>query len=222
MNKEELQKLLERFMDGATTLEEERALADYFRTADVPAEWADHKAMFALWDEGRVWVGEPVPAPRRRPVAWRRFAAAACAAAAAVALVFFAVVPSDAPQPAAVAQAGVAEAPRAGVPAPSAPVAAPLPAPSRRPLPAAAPAPLPDGPGLVPYVEPRPAPLAAPEAGDVCIAAEIVVPEASVEALSPSQRRALRDIARVYAENTYVVTYVGGQPVSETLASLVR
>ena len=46
-------------MDGQTTVEEEKALADYFRTHDVPAEWEDYRAMFSYFDRGM--EGELLP-----------------------------------------------------------------------------------------------------------------------------------------------------------------
>lgn len=49
MNKEEIQKLLERYLDGLTTDEEESRLRDYFTRAGqpVPAEWRVYRALFA-------------------------------------------------------------------------------------------------------------------------------------------------------------------------------
>ena len=40
-DREELRLLLQLFMDGATSLEQEAALADYFRTNEVDDEFAD-------------------------------------------------------------------------------------------------------------------------------------------------------------------------------------
>lgn len=49
MNKEEIQKLLERYLDGLTTDEEEGRLRGYFARAGqpVPAEWRVYRALFA-------------------------------------------------------------------------------------------------------------------------------------------------------------------------------
>lgn len=45
--------LLEKFMKGETSLDEEKALHEYFSgTADVPSLWRDYKAMFEYFDEG--------------------------------------------------------------------------------------------------------------------------------------------------------------------------
>ncbi len=44
--------LLEKFMAGNTTIEEEDRLAQFFRGNDVPEEWADYKKMFAYFDAG--------------------------------------------------------------------------------------------------------------------------------------------------------------------------
>lgn len=52
-NEETIKHLLERFMDGNTTLEEEQLLAQFFRqTHIVPSEWQPHKQMFAYFDSG--------------------------------------------------------------------------------------------------------------------------------------------------------------------------
>ena len=52
MKSEDIQKLIERFMAGLTSIDEENRLAEYFRTNDVPDEWADYKHMFAWFDSG--------------------------------------------------------------------------------------------------------------------------------------------------------------------------
>lgn len=49
----ETRRLLERFMSGETTIEEEDRLGEYFRTAhDIPAEWQEYKLMFGYFDSG--------------------------------------------------------------------------------------------------------------------------------------------------------------------------
>jgi cytoskeletal protein RodZ len=65
--KEEVERLLQKFMDGTTTLEEEALLGDFFRTHEVTGEWATYKKMFAMFDTGKVVV----EAPRRKPLWWR-------------------------------------------------------------------------------------------------------------------------------------------------------
>lgn len=52
MTKKDIQLLIERFMAGLSTIEEENRLAEYFRTHDVPDEWNDYKEMFAWFDNG--------------------------------------------------------------------------------------------------------------------------------------------------------------------------
>ncbi len=51
-NKDDIKKLLDRFMDGLTTPDEEDCLASYFRSGKAPAEWRDYSEMFAYFDEG--------------------------------------------------------------------------------------------------------------------------------------------------------------------------
>ena len=65
--KEEVERLLQKFMDGTTTLEEETLLGDFFRTHEVTGEWATYKEMFAMFDAGKVIV----ETPRRRTIRWR-------------------------------------------------------------------------------------------------------------------------------------------------------
>lgn len=48
--------LLEKFMAGETSVHEEQALAQYFRTHEVCEEWIEYKEMFALFDCGEVDV----------------------------------------------------------------------------------------------------------------------------------------------------------------------
>lgn len=72
MKKNDIQQLLDRFMNGTTTLDEERRLADYFRTAAVPDEWRAYKDMFAYFDAGMpaeatVADASENDAPREKP-----------------------------------------------------------------------------------------------------------------------------------------------------------
>lgn len=46
-DKKKAETLIERFMDGETSLEEERWLYDYFLQEDVPEEWEAYRDMFA-------------------------------------------------------------------------------------------------------------------------------------------------------------------------------
>ena len=89
---QQIEALLNKFMDGQTTVEEEAQLADYFRSADVPAEWEDYRAMFDYFDRGM--KDGLVPVEQSRPTLtrqmgrrWWGIAAAACITAAIVATV---------------------------------------------------------------------------------------------------------------------------------------
>ena len=42
-----IQSLLDKYMEGSTTLEEEDTLLQYFSQGDVPAEWEDYRLLFA-------------------------------------------------------------------------------------------------------------------------------------------------------------------------------
>ena len=86
----QIKALLDKFMDGQTTVEEEALLADYFRSSDVPAEWEDYRLMFSYFDHDM--EGDLVPVEQPRPTLtrlmgrrWWGIAAAACITAAIVA-----------------------------------------------------------------------------------------------------------------------------------------
>ncbi|MBO5187142.1 MAG: hypothetical protein J6B91_08875 [Prevotella sp.] len=52
-SKETIAILIDRFMAGDTTVDEEQVLGDYFRTArDLPEEWKAYKDMFSYFDAG--------------------------------------------------------------------------------------------------------------------------------------------------------------------------
>lgn len=48
----DIQKLIERFMAGQTSIEEEDILAEYFRSHKVKDEWKAYKEMFGWFDNG--------------------------------------------------------------------------------------------------------------------------------------------------------------------------
>ena len=88
-SQQQIKALLDKFMDGQTTVEEEAQLADYFRSADVPTEWEDYRVMFDYFDSGM--ENGLVPVERPRPTLtrlmgrrWWGIAAAACITAAIV------------------------------------------------------------------------------------------------------------------------------------------
>ena len=55
-SKPEIADLLNKFMAGETSLDEENILAQYFRTHEVSDEWKEYKEMFAMFDSGTVEV----------------------------------------------------------------------------------------------------------------------------------------------------------------------
>ena len=86
----QIKALLDKFMDGQTTVEEETLLADFFRSGDVPAEWEDYRLMFGYFDRGM--EGDLVPMEETQPTLkrlmgrrWWNIAAAACITVAIVA-----------------------------------------------------------------------------------------------------------------------------------------
>lgn len=79
-NKEKIAVLLDLFMEGKTSVEEENQLAEYFRSEEnVPAEWEDYKTMFAYFDNGMEETQQQV-LPEKAKVGfrmWRKIAVAA-------------------------------------------------------------------------------------------------------------------------------------------------
>jgi hypothetical protein len=67
--KDYIAKLLDKYMDGISTLEEEDILAEYFQGQDIPQEWADYQQLFqeieAMKPQSKVrkrWIGWSVAA----------------------------------------------------------------------------------------------------------------------------------------------------------------
>ncbi len=86
MTNKPLSDLLARFMDGATTVEEETRLTEFFRTAtaadrpsDIPAaDWQAYGEMFRMFDADRAAAAAPRK-PRRLVLRWTAAAAASVA-----------------------------------------------------------------------------------------------------------------------------------------------
>ena len=86
--KEHISNLLERFMNGESTLAEEELLSRYFATHEVDAEWEPYKQMFAYFDSGMTDEAQPAaakeaeqaPPPNVVRLRWLRVAAAAVVA----------------------------------------------------------------------------------------------------------------------------------------------
>lgn len=89
----QIEALLDKFMDGQTTVEEEAQLADYFRSHDVPAEWEDYRDMFSYFDSGMEGelVPEQTPQPSLTRLVGRRWWGIAAAAAITAVIVTLAV-----------------------------------------------------------------------------------------------------------------------------------
>lgn len=89
-----IQQLLDRFMSGESTLQEERELEQYFATHEVSSEWQPYKEMFAYFeqdmpqeiDEAQPAAPATFQAKKSKPslATWTRWAVAAVLAAIAV------------------------------------------------------------------------------------------------------------------------------------------
>ncbi len=75
--------LLDKYMAGTSTLEEEDILAKYFRGKDIPQEWEDYRQLFQ-----EIEAMKPEPKADHRWIGW------SVAAAAAVAGVLYFAIPS--------------------------------------------------------------------------------------------------------------------------------
>ena len=63
MNEQKIQELLQRYFDGATSLDEERELQHYFAASDIPDSLMVYRPMFAFFDEERA-----IQPPAQKPV----------------------------------------------------------------------------------------------------------------------------------------------------------
>jgi len=82
-----IQSLLDKYMEGTTTLEEEDILHQYFRGNDIPAEWEDYRQLFQ-----EIEAMKPQPKTNRRWMGW------SAAAAAIVAGILYLAIPSPQPE----------------------------------------------------------------------------------------------------------------------------
>ena len=73
--------LLDKYMDGTSTLEEEDILADYFRGKNIPQEWEDYRLLFQ-----EIEAMKPQPKTNKRWIGWS-------VAAAIVAGILYVAVP---------------------------------------------------------------------------------------------------------------------------------
>ena len=84
--KDYIAKLLDKYMDGTSTLEEEDVLAEYFRGQDIPQEWADYQQLFQ-----EIEAMKPQPKVKKRWIGWN--------VAASVAVLFIAMMWQQTEQP---------------------------------------------------------------------------------------------------------------------------
>ena len=63
--KDYIAKLLDKYMEGTSTLEEEDVLAEYFQGQDIPQEWADYQQLFQ-----EIEAMKPQPKVRKRWIGW--------------------------------------------------------------------------------------------------------------------------------------------------------
>ena len=96
--KEYIEKLLDKFMDGTSTLDEEDILAQYFRHQEVPREWEEYRLLFQEIDAMKPVQAEIVEInPENRRKRWMGWGVAA----AVVAGILYFAVPSKQIEPSA-------------------------------------------------------------------------------------------------------------------------
>ena len=96
--KEYIEKLLAKYMDGTTTLDEEDALAQYFLHQEVPREWEDYRLLFQEIDAMKpvspeIAEAEPKIIEIDRENRWRRWMGWGVAAAVVAGILYFAIPP---------------------------------------------------------------------------------------------------------------------------------
>lgn len=94
--KEYIEKLLDKFMNGTSTLDEEDILAQYFRHQEVPREWEEYRLLFQEIDAMKPVQAEIVEInPENRRKRWMGWGVAA----AVVAGILYFAVPSKQIEP---------------------------------------------------------------------------------------------------------------------------
>lgn len=94
MKQEDLEILIDKFMSGTTTLDEEKALGDFFRqTEHLPAELEPYRDMFAYFDNGMTGEPSDKPVSHAAPVRSLRWIAGIAAAVAVIFVAAYQFVP---------------------------------------------------------------------------------------------------------------------------------
>ena len=89
--KEYVEKLLDKFMNGTSTLEEEDILAQYFQHQEVPREWEEYRLLFQEIDAMKPVQAEIVEInPENRRKRWMGWGVAAAVVAG---ILYFAIPP---------------------------------------------------------------------------------------------------------------------------------
>ena len=95
MNEQKIQELLQRYFDGATSLDEERELQRYFTGSDIPGSLKVYQPMFAYFDEERA-VMPPKPKAVVRNI--RLGLSVLTGVAASIAILFLVGLPQTQPE----------------------------------------------------------------------------------------------------------------------------
>lgn len=98
--KEYIEKLLDKYMDGTSTLEEEDILAQYFQHQEVPREWEDYRLLFQEIDAMKPLLPEIAEAEPKiieidRENRRKRWMGWGVAAAVVAGILYFAIPPKQ-------------------------------------------------------------------------------------------------------------------------------
>ena len=98
--KEYVEKLLDKFMNGTSTLEEEDILAQYFQHQEVPREWEDYRLLFQEIDAMKpvspeIAEIEPKIVAMQPENRWKRWMGWGVAAAVVAGILYFAIPPKQ-------------------------------------------------------------------------------------------------------------------------------
>lgn len=93
---EYIEQLLAKFMEGTSSIEEEDALGEYFRSQECRPEWEEYRRMFAYFDNGMKTIppAEEVPHPSNSRQRYVWIALTAVASIAVLCVMLFSSAPT--------------------------------------------------------------------------------------------------------------------------------
>ncbi len=100
MNIDDISQLIDRFLDGTTTLEEERRLYKFFHSPNIPAGLEEYRTMFIGYSQlDHLDTPCPQPFPSRQSSRWLRPLSIASSAAAVIIIAITLFIPHETTHP---------------------------------------------------------------------------------------------------------------------------